>query len=91
MPKTFDLVVALEPDLIVIDLALRVRSGWDLLEHLHAAAVTIGIPVIVVSTDKEHLETAKGNTSLYGGQRFIGKPFNIDDMLGAVDELIGSA
>lgn len=50
-----------------------------------------GTPVIVVSTAPELLERARSEQARYGGQRFIGKPFDIDDVLGAVEELIGAA
>ena len=91
VPETFDHITALDPNLIIIDLALRSRAGWDLLERMHGEALTLGIPVIVTSTEPELLERARSQTSRYGGQRFIGKPFDIDDVLTAVEELIGSA
>jgi hypothetical protein len=34
VPETFDQVVALDPSLLVIDLAVGERARWDLLEHL---------------------------------------------------------
>lgn len=89
VPKAFDQIVALEPDLLVIDLACHVRAGWDLLERLRADAPTLGIPVIIVSTETACLEEAQAAPSRYGGQRFISKPVDIDAMLAAVDELIG--
>ena len=75
----------------VIDLAVSVRAGWRLLERLHDDVLTNGIPVGVVSTDRRLLEEAKARTSQYGGQRFIAKPFDIDDVLAAIEELIGTA
>ena len=91
VPRTFEQIVALEPDLIVIDLAVHVQAGWDLLERLHNDAATNGIPVVVVSTDPKLLDRAQADFARYGGQRFIGKPFDIDDLIGAVEELIGAA
>lgn len=91
VPETFEQIAVLKPDLIVIDLAIDVKAGWELLERLHADVLTNGIPVVVVSTDRRYLEEARARTSRYGGQRFIFKPFDIDDMLDAIDELIGQA
>lgn len=67
------------------------QAGWNLLERLHADALTLGIPVIIFSTEKEYLEEAQAAHLRFGGQRFISKPFDIDDLLAAVDELIGKA
>ena len=91
VPRTFEQIAALEPDLIVIDLAVSVRSGWDLLERLHADAQTNRIPVVVVSTDRRILDQARAAPLRYGGDRFIAKPFDIDDLLDAVRALIGTA
>jgi CheY-like chemotaxis protein len=83
--------VVLEPSLVIIDLAIHLQAGWDLLEQLHAAVVTNDIPVFVVSTDPEYLERVQADGARYGGQRFVSKPFDIDDLLGAVADLIGPA
>ena len=91
VPKTFEQIVILEPNLVVIDLAVHAQAGWDLLERLHNDALTHGIPVIIVSTDPKLLERAQADFARYGGQRFIGKPFDIDDLIGAAEELIGKA
>jgi CheY-like chemotaxis protein len=91
VPKTFEQIAALEPDLIMIDLAVSVRSGWDLLERLHADAQTNRIPVVVVSTDRTILKEAQAAPLRYGGDRFLAKPFDVDDMLDAVRALIGRA
>jgi DNA-binding response OmpR family regulator len=91
VPQTFDVIVALDPSLVILDLAIHVRAGWELLEQLHNAVVTNTIPVIVVSTVPEYLERVQADGARYGAQRFLGKPFDIDDLLGAVAELIGPA
>jgi len=91
VPKTFAQILALEPALLIIDLEVHIQAGWDLLEQLHADAVTQGIPVIIVSTNPKLLEAAQADFARYGGQRFIGKPFDIDVLLAAVEDLIGRA
>jgi len=68
-----------------------VQAGWDLLERLHADERTRELPVVVVSTDKAFLEEVQASLERYGGRRFLAKPFDIDDMLAAIDELIGTA
>ena len=91
VPDTFDQIAALGPNLLIIDLALGMQAGWELLEQLGQDAQTQNIPVIVVSTRPQLLETARADPARYGGQRFLRKPFDVDDLLTAVDELIGRA
>lgn len=91
VPNSLAQIVALEPSLIIIDLAISVRAGWDLLEQLHQDALTHGIPVIVVSTNEKILDEVRADPSRYGGERFIGKPLDIDVLISAVEDLIGKA
>jgi CheY-like chemotaxis protein len=91
VPETFDQVAALDPDLLIVDLAIGQRSGWDLLERLTADAATSGIPIIVLSTSPDLLDEARTDPARYGAQRFIRKPFDLEDLLTAIEELIGRA
>ena len=91
VPRTFDQIEALGPDLLLIDLKVGQRAGWDLLEEIQANAVTKGIPVVVTSTDPRLLERAEAEQSKYGGKVRLVKPFDLDDLLAAVRNLIGGA
>ena len=68
-----------------------VQAGWDLLDRLQGEAGTRGIPVIVTSTDPKLLDRADADAARSVSQRLVAKPFDIDALLGAVEELIGGA
>jgi CheY-like chemotaxis protein len=91
VPETFDQIAALDPDLIIVDLAVGQRAGWDLLERLHEEAATRHIPVLVTSTDQRLLDRVKADVARYGENQLVAKPMNIDDLIGTVHEMIGSA
>ncbi len=91
VPNTFAQIEALQPSVLIIDLEVGRRAGFELLEHLQAEASTRDIPVMVVSTDRDLLEEARIDPTRYGGQVFLAKPFDIDDLLNAVREMIGTA
>lgn len=91
VPRTHEQITALQPDVVIVDLVVGIRSGWDLLEQLQQVAATHNIPVIVTSTDLRLLDQVEREPSRYGGNRFIVKPFDIDDLLTLVGELIGPA
>ncbi len=88
-PETFDRIATFQPSLLMIDLAAGERDGWDLLERVHGEAATNDIPVVVTSTDPGLLEDAKAQQDRYGGQRFLAKPYDIDEVMGDVRDLIG--
>lgn len=91
VPRTWDQIAALQPDLLVIDVSLPGRAGWDLLERLHAQGVTGRIPIIVTSTDPGQLDRVELDRDRYGGDKVIAKPFHVDVLLDAIHALIGPA
>ena len=90
-PRSFEQIAALQPSMLIVDVAIGQKAGWELLERLNADASTEQIPVLVVSTDPALLARAEEQANRYGGSRFLNKPFNLDAVLEAVHELIGPA
>lgn len=74
----------LAPDLIVLDVMLPGLSGIDVLEAIRADDRLRGTPVVVI-TAWSHAE-AEAWTA--GADRFVSKPFDPDDLSGAVEELL---
>lgn len=91
VPKSFAQIASLVPALLIIDLMIGERAGWDLLERLHAEAETRGIPVVAVSSEPSLLNRARANGRRYGVRRFLTKPLDLHGLLAAIDELIGQA
>ncbi|MGA7672722.1 MAG: response regulator, partial [Nitrolancea sp.] len=81
VPRTWDQISALQPNLLMVDLVIGQEVGWDLLEHLQQEANTRNIPVIVFSTDQTLLDRAVMEQHRFGGQRFLAKPFDIQELL----------
>jgi DNA-binding NtrC family response regulator len=91
VPDTYKTIEVLAPDLIVADLVVGQRAGWELLEQLRKGAATQGIPVILASTDPNLLARAEADTERYGEHESFVKPFDVDKVLALVHEVIGSA
>lgn len=91
VPETFKQIQALKPSLLIADLAVGQQAGWVLLKRLETEASEQDIPTIVVSTSPRLLDTAKENPDRFAGRRFLQKPFDLDDLLKAAEELIGPA
>jgi CheY-like chemotaxis protein len=62
-----------------VDLCHGEQARWDVLTALRQAAATCQIPVILVSTSnlKHSLERAEAEHALWGGDRYLLKPFNL--------------
>ena len=77
---------SLKPDLVMLDVMLPGKSGFDILEELRADEETAELPVLMLtargqSRDREMAEKA-------GVSRFMTKPFSNAEVLTAVRDLL---
>ncbi|WP_242344612.1 response regulator [Anaeromyxobacter terrae] len=70
------------PDVILLDLLMPVMSGWQFRQEQLADPALAGIPVVIVSA------SPPGDAH---PDRYLPKPFSIDDLLSAVAELSAAA
>ena len=91
VPNSFEQIQALQPDALLVDVAAGESAGWELLEQLHAAAATNHIPVLVLSTSPRLLERARELAERYGNHRYLDKPFDLEELLSNIREMIGEA
>ena len=75
------------PDVLILDVMLPNRSGYDILRDLRSQDGTADLPVLMLTArgQKKDREMAE----LYGASRFMTKPFSNAEMLAAVRELVG--
>jgi CheY-like chemotaxis protein len=76
---------ALAPDVILLDVMMPERTGWEVLEELRAHESTRGTPVVIVSAvyDRFGLHSMPAG----GPIRFAAKPFDIVDLVETVTQL----
>lgn len=91
VPATFAQIESANPSLLLIDLVVGEHAGWDLLADLRQGANTHKIPVILVSTTSSLLDRARDEHAALGGDRYLVKPFDLDDLLTTVEDLVGKA
>lgn len=82
-------VRAKAPDMVILDVMLPNRSGYDILQDLRADADLANLPVLMLTArgQKKDREMAEQ----LGASRFMTKPFSNSEMLGSVRELMGVA
>lgn len=91
VPNSFDQIAALQPDALIVDIVVGQQAGWELLERLYTGVSTTGIPVLVVSTDPRLLEKAQEQAARFGTHHYLVKPFDLDELLAAIGDMIGKA
>jgi two-component system OmpR family response regulator len=72
------------PDLILLDVMLPRRSGWELLEELRAAGEET--PVIFVTARRAVQERVRGLRA--GADDYILTPFEFDELLARIDAVL---
>ena len=91
VPDTFAQIEAAEPNLLIADLAVGEQAGWELLAELRKAATTREIPIILVSTTERLLQEARDHHAAFGGDRYLVKPFELEDLVTMIGDLVGQA
>jgi putative two-component system response regulator len=91
VPKSFGTIEVAQPDMLIIDLVKGEAAGWDLLHALREAATTTAIPILLVSTTPRLLDEAREQHNAFGSDRYLVKPFDLDDLLSIIEDTIGKA
>ncbi|SDW32180.1 response regulator transcription factor [Litoreibacter albidus] len=82
-------VARVSPDVVILDVMLPGRSGFDILRDLRNQSGTRDLPILML--------TARGQTKdrelaeSYGVSHFMTKPFSNEEMLGKVRELYAAS
>lgn len=86
----YDAIRQRKPDLVILDLRLEhPEAGWKTLELLRLDPETTNIPVIICSADTRALRE-KEDWLRERDVKILEKPFNLDDLLTMVKDVIGS-
>jgi len=78
-PDAVKAVAAEPPDLIVLDLMLPGRSGFELLEELRGNAATRDIGVILLTARREEPDRIRGLS--LGADDYLTKPFSPEELV----------
>ncbi len=74
------------PDVMVLDLLMPVMHGWDFMEAYAERTGGKAIPIVVVSVNA----ALPRSFTRFGVRSVVAKPFNIDELVDAVEQATGS-
>jgi DNA-binding response OmpR family regulator len=74
------------PDVILLDVMMPGRNGWEVAEELLADERTSGIPIIFLTARAEVKDRARGID--LGGVDYVTKPFNPVELAPLVQDLV---
>ncbi|MDE3080404.1 MAG: response regulator [Paracoccaceae bacterium] len=79
---------AATPDVVVLDVMLPGRSGFEILQDLRADARTRGLPVLMLTAKSQARDRELAER--YGASQFLTKPFSNTEVLASVRALAGA-
>ena len=82
-----DGVRRLRPRMLVLDVMLPKRSGFDILKHLRADADTENLPVLILTAKGQQQD--RRTAEELGANGFVTKPYSNAEVVGAVRSLLG--
>jgi DNA-binding response OmpR family regulator len=77
---------AQSPDLIVLDVMMPLKNGWEVAKELRADAATKDISILVLTAIGQMMNDM--NSPLYGADDYIDKPFEFADLEARIDKLL---
>lgn len=77
------------PDVVILDVMLPNRSGYDILKDLRGDTRTKELPVMMLTARGQNKDRELAHEA--GASRFMTKPFSNADVVDALRELTGSS
>ncbi len=74
------------PDMVILDVMLPHRSGYDILRDLRAEPTHADLPVMILTARGQDKD--RDLATRYGASRFMTKPFSNAEVLATVRELL---
>jgi DNA-binding response OmpR family regulator len=77
------------PDLVLLDIMLPLRNGFEVCQRIRENPVSSAIKVVMLTAKGRDVEISKGLA--LGADLYITKPFSTKDLVARVTELLGSS
>ncbi len=76
-----------KPDLIILDLLMPEKNGWEVLQELKDDEGTRHVPVIICSVMKQ--DKVMEDALKHGAHDYLAKPFDSASLMQAVEKALG--
>jgi CheY-like chemotaxis protein len=92
-PDTVDLIRSSQPDVLMIDVRLGIPGdhGWEIAQQVRSEPQFTELPVLLCSADTLALEGLESGLAETRRVATLEKPFTIDELVSAIDELLAGS
>jgi DNA-binding response OmpR family regulator len=85
--EALELVDSFAPDLVLLDVMMPGKNGYEVCQHIKSVAALQNIKVILLSAKGRDVEVAKGIEM--GADAYVTKPFSTRELAARVREMLG--
>ncbi|MEW6693440.1 Transcriptional regulatory protein WalR [Tepidimonas thermarum] len=83
------LATAWRPDVVLLDVMMPRKNGFDVCQAIRADAALAGVRIVMLTAKGRDTDVAKGLA--LGADAYLTKPFSTQDLVRRVRELVGEA
>jgi DNA-binding response OmpR family regulator len=87
--EALDLVASFCPDLVLLDVMMPVKNGYEVCQILKSDPATRAVKVVMLSAKGRDVEVAKGLE--LGADAYVTKPFSTRDLVAQIRDMLGAA
>ncbi|MBN2453294.1 MAG: response regulator [Candidatus Omnitrophica bacterium] len=87
--EAYHLMIERVPDLILLDVVMPGKDGYEACNELKSAADTRNVPIILFTAQPDQRERLKKNAKFIAADDYIMKPFDDDVLLEKIKRFIG--
>jgi len=87
--EALDLVASFRPDLVLLDVMMPVKNGYEVCQILKSDPALRAVKVVMLSAKGRDVEVAKGLE--LGADAYVTKPFSTRDLVAQIRDLLGAA
>ena len=87
--EALELVASFRPDLVLLDVMMPVKNGYEVCQILKSDPATRAVKVVMLSAKGRDVEVAKGIE--LGADAYVTKPFSTRDLVAQIRDMLGAA
>jgi DNA-binding response OmpR family regulator len=84
--KALEAARAHQPDLVILDVMMPQKNGWEVARELKQSPATQGIGIVVLTAIGEKMNEL--TSPLYGADEYIDKPFEFEEIEKAIERVL---
>lgn len=84
-----EMILVEQPDMVILDVMMPGLTGWEICKYLRSKPDWKGTPILMLTGIGERMNAL--TAPLYGADAYLDKPFDLDDVVETVRQLLAQS